>query len=67
MNKYTSFQGKRVYLLILSPSQYIATEALEKEKNTKIIRFSFHSSAALIDLDLLIVEVSKLRTDTPHT
>jgi len=41
MKKYTSFQGKRVYLLILSLSQYIATEALKKEKNAKIIRFSF--------------------------
>jgi hypothetical protein len=41
MNKYTSFKGKRVYLLILSVSQYIAIEALKKENNTKIIRVSF--------------------------
>jgi len=33
MNQYTSFQGKRVYLLILSVSQCIAAEALKKEKH----------------------------------
>jgi len=54
-------------LLILSVSQCIATEALKKEKTLKLLDSGFfHKSGAIIGLDL-IVEVSRLRTDTPHS